>query len=127
MNRLMRLGRVHRVHPRDERDERDERDKIGKGSNRGSPPRVAPYRRATLLTVGTARRRSRRLGDNAQGTLRTGSPCLALELASGYAHAMAFRTEADLLATAESQEAEEGDHLELKRELPPGDAATREI
>jgi len=40
---------------------------------------------------------------------------------------MAFRTEADLLATAESQEAEEGDHLELKRELPPGDAATREI
>ena len=40
---------------------------------------------------------------------------------------MPFRTEAELLAAAQSQEAEEGDHLELKRELPPGDAGTREI
>lgn len=40
---------------------------------------------------------------------------------------MAFRTEADLLAAANSKEAEEGDHLELKRELPPGEAGAREI
>ncbi|MDQ3552829.1 MAG: ATP-binding protein [Chloroflexota bacterium] len=40
---------------------------------------------------------------------------------------MSFRTEADLLTAAQSQEAEEGDHLELKRELPAGDAGTREI
>lgn len=32
---------------------------------------------------------------------------------------MAFETEEDLLAAANSREAEEGDHLELKRELPP--------
>lgn len=40
---------------------------------------------------------------------------------------MAFLTEADLLAAAVSQEAEEGDHLELKRQLPPGEAGAREI
>lgn len=40
---------------------------------------------------------------------------------------MTFRTEVDLLTAAQSQEAEEGDHLEFKRELPTGDAGTREI
>lgn len=40
---------------------------------------------------------------------------------------MPFRTEADLLTAVQSPEAEEADHLELKRELPPGDAGTREI
>lgn len=40
---------------------------------------------------------------------------------------MVFRTEADLTAAAESRQAEEGDHLELKRELPLGDRGNREI
>jgi hypothetical protein len=40
---------------------------------------------------------------------------------------MAFDTEEDLLAAAKSREAEEGDHLELKRDLPPGEAGAREI
>ncbi len=40
---------------------------------------------------------------------------------------MPFRTEAELLTAAQSQEAGEGDHLEFKRELPPGDAGAREI
>jgi hypothetical protein len=40
---------------------------------------------------------------------------------------MAFDTEENLLAAANSREAEEGDHLELKRELPAGEAGAREI
>lgn len=40
---------------------------------------------------------------------------------------MAFETEADLLAAANSRQAEEGDHLELKRELAPGDRGNKEL
>jgi hypothetical protein len=40
---------------------------------------------------------------------------------------MPYRTEADLLAAARSSEADEGDHLDLKRELPPGDRGSKAI
>jgi len=55
------------------------------------------------------------------------TPCLVSGLASRYAPAMAFRTEADFLAAANSMEAEEGDHLELKRELRQGTAAPAKL